>query len=86
MVIFSWGSRKFAFRVKPHFPKSLSREFLLVDLVNNLDQLAEAKNEVLGRVKERAVALDGLVYAGRRGTMAVCARANSSTSFSMRQS
>jgi hypothetical protein len=28
--------------VKPRFPKSLTREFLLVDLVNNLDQLAEA--------------------------------------------
>jgi hypothetical protein len=27
---------------------------LLVDLVNNLDQLAESKAEVLARVKERA--------------------------------
>ncbi len=26
----------------------------MVDLVNNLDQLAESQNEVLGRVKERA--------------------------------
>ena len=56
---FQLGGRKFAFRVKPHFPKSLSREFLLVDLVNNLDALAEAKSEVLGRVKERATAFDG---------------------------
>src|ERR1700681_4638868 len=56
---FQLGGRKFAFRVKPHFPKSLSREFLLVDLVNNLDALAEAKGEVLGRVKERAAAFDG---------------------------
>jgi hypothetical protein len=56
---FHLGGRKFAFRVKPHFPKSLSREFLLVDLVNNLDALAEAKSEVLDRVKERATAFDG---------------------------
>ena len=51
---FQLGGRKFAFRVKPRFPKSLTKEFLLVDLVNNVDQLAEAKDEVLKRVKERA--------------------------------
>lgn len=56
---FQLGGRKFAFRIKPHFPKSLTREFLLVDLVNNLDALAEAKSEVLDRVKERASAFDG---------------------------
>jgi hypothetical protein len=56
---FQLGGRKFTFRMKPHFPKSLSREFLLVDLVNNLDGLAEAKSEVLDRVKERATAFDG---------------------------
>jgi hypothetical protein len=52
------GNRKFAFRVKPRFPKSLTKEFLLVDLVNNVDQLAEAKNEVLERVVQRAAASD----------------------------
>jgi len=56
---FQLGSRKFAFRVKPRFPKSLTSEFLLVDLVNNLDQLAEAKDEVLKRVMVRAETLDG---------------------------
>jgi Family of unknown function (DUF6088) len=55
---FSLGGRKFAFRVKPAFPKSLTTEFLLVDLVNNVDQLAEAKYEVLQRVMERAAASD----------------------------
>ena len=55
---FQLGGRKYAFRVKPRFPKSLTTEFLLVDLVNNLDQLAEAKGEVLKRVMERAVAAD----------------------------
>jgi hypothetical protein len=55
---FQLGSRKFAFRVKPRFPKSLTKEFLLVDFVNNVGQLAEAKDEVLKRVMERAVASD----------------------------
>lgn len=56
---FQLGGRKFAFRVKPRFPKSLTEEFLLVDLVNNLGQLAEARDEVLKRAMDRAVASDG---------------------------
>jgi hypothetical protein len=55
---FQLGNRKFAFRMKPRFPKSLTQEFLLVDLVNNVDQLAEAKDEVLKRVAERAASSD----------------------------
>lgn len=55
---FQLGNRKFAFRVKPRFPKSLTKEFLLVDLVNNIDQLAEAKDEVLKRVMQRAASSD----------------------------
>jgi hypothetical protein len=55
---FQLGGRKFAFRVKADFPKTLTKEFLLVDLVNNLDQLAEAKNEVLERVRKRAASFD----------------------------
>ena len=55
---FTLGGRKFEFRMKPSFPKTLSREFLLVDLVNNVDRLAESKDEVLARVKERATSLD----------------------------
>jgi Family of unknown function (DUF6088) len=53
------GNRTYAFRVKPRFPRSLTKEFLLIDLVNNLDQLAESKDEVLKRVAERAVSSDG---------------------------
>lgn len=55
---FQLGNRKFAFRVKPRFPKSLTMEFLLVDLVNTVDQLAEAKDEVLKRVMQRAASTD----------------------------
>jgi hypothetical protein len=55
---FFLGGRKFDFRVKPSFPRTLSREFLLVDLVNNLDRLAESKKEVLARVKEHVASYD----------------------------
>ena len=55
---FLLGGRKFDFRVKPAFPKKLSREFLMVDLVNNVDHLAESKDEVLSRVKEQVAYSD----------------------------
>ena len=55
---FYLGGRTFDFRVKPVFPRKLSKEFLLVDLINNLDRLAESRDEVLARVKERAASLD----------------------------
>jgi hypothetical protein len=57
---FRLGARTFEFRVRPSFPKTLSREFLLVDLVNNLDRLAESKADVLERVCERARSFDTL--------------------------
>lgn len=50
---FSLGGRVFEFRMKPSFPKTLSPEFLLVDLVNNLDRLAENQEDVLARIKMR---------------------------------
>jgi hypothetical protein len=56
--LFSLGGRTFDFRIKPFFPRMLSPEFLLVDLVNNVHRLAESKNEVLVRVKERAASYD----------------------------
>jgi hypothetical protein len=55
---FTLGGRKFEFRIKPSFPRNVSKEFLLVDLMNNLDRLAESKNEVLARVKERVSTYD----------------------------
>lgn len=41
------GNRQFDFRVKPRFPKRLTPEFLFVDLLNNLDELAEDRDAVL---------------------------------------
>jgi hypothetical protein len=57
--VFAMGGRTFDFRVKPSFPKKLSKEFLLVDLVNNLDRVAEDCDAVLTRVKEQAQTYDG---------------------------
>jgi hypothetical protein len=47
---FQLGNRKFNFRIKPHFPKKETEEFLMVDLVNNLETLAEDQSEVLKNV------------------------------------
>src|SRR5262249_27432334 len=55
---FSLGGRKFEFRYRPTFPRKLTPEFLLVDHVNNLDQLAESREEVLARVKKKAQSYD----------------------------
>lgn len=52
------GSRKFFFHIKPHFPKKATEEFLLVDLVNNLDSLAEDKETVLQNVLKKARAMN----------------------------
>ncbi len=55
---FALGGRTYDFRMKPTFPKKLSREFLLVDLVNNLGQLGEDPREGLERVKDRLSSSD----------------------------
>jgi len=55
---FELGNQKFQFKMKPHFPKKATEEFLLVDLVNNLDVLAEDQTEVLENVSEKAKAMN----------------------------
>lgn len=45
--VFKLGNREFNFKVKPRFPKKLSPEFLFVDLLNNLNELADDQDEVL---------------------------------------
>jgi hypothetical protein len=44
---FKLGNRIFDFRVKRNFPRRLTVEFLLVDLINNVDQLAEDRDKIL---------------------------------------
>ncbi len=55
---FTLGNKTFSFRMKPHFPLKTSPEFLLVDLVNNLDQLAEDQQDVLRKAKQKAQTMD----------------------------
>ena len=52
------GNRTFDFRKKPHFPRKLSKEFLLVDLIDNVDRLAEDRDEVLKRALAKAEDMD----------------------------
>lgn len=52
------GNRTFNFVRKPYFPETVSVEFLLVDLVNNLEKLAEDSRAVLDKVKRKAASLD----------------------------
>ncbi|MFT0891001.1 DUF6088 family protein [Pseudochelatococcus sp. G4_1912] len=55
---FTLGGRSFDFRRKQFVPKKLTEEFLLVDLVNNLKQVAEDEQLLLTRVKEKTAKLD----------------------------
>lgn len=50
---FKLGNRVFSFQRKPYFPKQATPEFLLVDLVNNLETLGEDQPAVMERVKEK---------------------------------
>ena len=49
--VFKLGNRQFHFRVKKHFPLKLTPEFLYVDLLNNLDELAEDREAVLSQAR-----------------------------------
>ncbi|MEJ7823130.1 MAG: DUF6088 family protein [Chitinophagaceae bacterium] len=55
---FKLGNRTFQFRIKPHFPKKITEEFLLVDLVNNLEILAEDSDEVVKKVATKVTMMD----------------------------
>lgn len=51
--VFKLGSRHFDFRMKPRFPRKLTSEFLFVDALNNMDELAEDRAEILRRAQEK---------------------------------
>ena len=55
---FKLGNKNFSFRVKPHFPKKATPEFLLVDLVNNLEVLAEDPKELLKNISWKVRTMD----------------------------
>jgi hypothetical protein len=56
--VFRLGNRQFDFRVKPRFPKKLTREFLYVDLLNNLEELAEDRDVVLSQARTKLPSFD----------------------------
>ena len=55
---FKLGNRLYDFRKKAEFPEVLSKEFLLVDLVNNVKRLAEGESVILKYVKANARSVD----------------------------
>ncbi len=52
------GNRTFHFVRKPYVPQTLTAEFLLVDLANNLKELAEDQPALVENVKKKAAELD----------------------------
>lgn len=55
---FKLGGRNYTFHAKHRFPKKLTQEFLLVDLLNNLDSLAEDKETLLKNILIKAASMD----------------------------
>src|SRR6266853_411062 len=58
MGTFPLGNRLVTFERRFNVPRQLSPEFLLVDLVNELDQFAEDQDAVLSRVREKTKEMD----------------------------
>ena len=56
--VFKLGNRQFDFRMKPRFPRKLTPEFLYVDLLNNLDELAEDRNAVLRQARSKLLSFN----------------------------
>lgn len=56
--VFKLGNRQFDFRVKPRFPKKLTPEFLYIDLLNNVDELAEDRDAVLHQARTKLNSFD----------------------------
>ena len=52
------GGKRFKFRLVPAYPAELSREFLLVDLLNNLKRLPDNTAGVLENLKNRLKEFD----------------------------
>ena len=52
------GSKKFVFKNIPEFPKKPSREFLLIDMLNNLKSLGEDSSKILKRLKKKKDSFD----------------------------
>ena len=55
---FCFGDRILTFERRSNVPKQISPEFLVVDLVNELNGLAEDRDQLLSRVCEKAKKMD----------------------------
>jgi hypothetical protein len=55
---FKLGNRTFRFVRKPYVPEKLTKEFLLVDMVNNRKELAEDQPDLLRHVERQAKLMD----------------------------
>jgi len=55
---FVLGKQRFLFRIKPNFPNKLTEEFLLVDLLNNIELIAEDKATILQSARSKALSMD----------------------------
>lgn len=55
---FKLGGREYEFRRKPHFPYKVTKEFLLVDLSDNIESLAENKSEVRKKMLAKISSMD----------------------------
>lgn len=55
---FTLGGRNFEFKMKPRFPQKMSREFLLVDCLNNLEDLAENPQTVWEKARTQALKMN----------------------------
>jgi hypothetical protein len=55
---FKFGSRELTFIAKKQFPKALSEEFLLVDLLNNINTIAEDKEMILRNISAKVQIMD----------------------------
>jgi hypothetical protein len=56
--VFKLGNRSFEFVRKPYVPKKLTKEFLLVDLVNNLKDLEEDQTSILANIALKVREMD----------------------------
>jgi hypothetical protein len=73
---FFLGGKRFKFRLVPAYPHELSKEFLLVDLLNNLKHLPDSADLVMRNLKsrlgdfDRQAVREQLTWYGRAATHA----------------
>jgi len=55
---FKLNGKTFEFKLKTSFPKHITREYLLVDLLNNIENLAEDQSHTLDKLPNRIGSFD----------------------------